>query len=195
MVRNPGGVKSCSTMVRALNRTNTVDGFSKIRSLIGWDAKKSASIWKPFSVPKFPNDLNPQSSGERNSNIEVFADYPITRREINSRKGLVLRQVFKMIQKWAFFWLAERVFENFRSCTGGGYWADDLITGDEYYVTAPNEKCSFSCDSNIFGGNAVLSESYGYWNTITCRGDKGLLDDIDWQHNWRQIPTCVPVES
>ena len=84
-------------------------------------------------------------------------------------------------------------FENFLSCTGGGYWADDLITGDEYYVMAPNEKCSFSCDSNIFGGNAVLSESYGYWNTITCRGDKGLLDDIDWQHNWRQMPTCVPV--
>lgn len=85
------------------------------------------------------------------------------------------------------------IFENFRSCTGGGYWADDLITGDEYYVMAPNEKCSFSCDSNIFGENAVLSESYGYWNTITCRGDKGLLDDIDWQHNWRQMPTCVPV--
>ena len=83
----------------------------------------------------------------------------------------------------------------FQSCSGEGYWVDDFITRDEYYIMAPNEKCSFSCDSNIIGGPAVLSESYGYWNTLTCRGDKGLLDDIDWQHNWRQMPSCIPVET
>ena len=82
---------------RVLDQTNTVGGFWKNCNLIGWDDKKSASIWKPISVPKFPNDSNPQSSGQGNSNIEVFADYPITKREINSRKGLVLRQVFKLI--------------------------------------------------------------------------------------------------
>ena len=107
----PMGIKLEPVMLsvrRALDRTNTVGWFPKRCYLIGWDDEKSASIWKPFSVPKFPNDSNPQSSGDGNSNIEVFADYPITKREINARKGLVLRQVVKKIS--ALFWLVERVF-------------------------------------------------------------------------------------
>ena len=33
--------------------------------------------------PKFPNDSNPQSSGKGNSNVEVFADYPVTQGAID----------------------------------------------------------------------------------------------------------------
>jgi propanediol dehydratase large subunit len=62
------------------------------------------------SVPKFPNDSNPQNSGQGNNNIEVFADYPVNQRDIDARNGLQL------------------------TCTGGGYWADDLITNYKYYV-------------------------------------------------------------
>jgi len=120
------------------------------------------------SVPKFPNDYNPHRGGADNSNIEVFADYPITQRDIDSRTGLKL------------------------TCTGGGYWADDKITNDKYYITAPGEKCTFSCDDNMFDRPHVLSESYAQWQSFTCDGIKGILDHYDWQHNWRKFPTCEP---
>ena len=120
------------------------------------------------SVPKFPNDSNPQSSGKGNSNVEVFADYPVTQGAIDARTGLQL------------------------TCTGGGYWADDSITNDKYYVLAPGEKCTFSCDDNMFDRPHVMSESYAYWQSFTCDGNKGILDDDNWQHNWTQMPTCDP---
>ena len=100
----PMGIKQepvIPSVRRARDQTNTVGRFKKRSSLnsimIDWDADKYFENLS--SVPKFPNDSNPQSSGEGNSNIEVFADYPITRREINSRKGLVLRNIFRKILK------------------------------------------------------------------------------------------------
>ena len=121
------------------------------------------------SVPKFPNDINAHKGGHTNSNIEVFADYPVTQREIDARAGLQM------------------------TCSGGGYWADDSITSDKYYVLAPGEKCTFSCDDSKFDRPHVLSDwSSTYWQSFTCDGSKGRLDDYDWQYNWHQLPTCIP---
>lgn len=109
--------------------------------------------------PSYPPRDHMNYNGKNN---DVFARMPIRKSELDSRPGLQL------------------------DCDGGGFWATDFITGDEYYVTKPGEVCRFKCDDDPFDRFTVLSSS-GAW---VCKN--GKLEESVWQYGWWSFPTCEP---
>ena len=110
--------------------------------------------------PMYPPLSHDNYNGKYN---DVYASHPLRRSLLNSRPDLQF------------------------ICTGGGFWAPDFITGDEYYVTAPGERCSFECDE------------VDRFNTLTDKTSfscvNGKLDTVgsnNWQYGWWTFPTCEP---
>ena len=61
------------------------------------------------------------------------------------------------------------------TCSGGGYWDIDYLTGDRYYAPAANEECEFSCTDPLYDINGYGSGSYEV-TKVVC-SDRGFLDD------------------
>ena len=53
------------------------------------------------------------------------------------------------------------------TCSGGGFWNTDHMTGEEYYIPAHLETCELTCDNGLY----KVSGSAG--STITC--ENGMI--------------------
>ena len=88
--------------------------------------------------PSYPDHYAYRDDHIQRTGSPVFAEYPLRRSRL--KDGLT------------------------PTCTGGGFWHTDYLTGDEYYSFAPGEKCTFSCDNPLFkieGKGEIVCDDIG----------------------------------
>ena len=160
------GTQSRDGVERACRGTCMED---HLKQYSDWESDDNGYVCNTPSYPLVCRDCMSQRSDHmEQSGSPVFAKYPMTATRYDEDE---------------LTW----------TCSGGGYWDVDYLTGERYYALAPGETCNFSCTQPMHKFYGAQSPSWYEYRTPKCH-QRGYIHTMEYQF----LPTeskdgrCVP---